>query len=82
CYLYRKSLKNLSEAGLITWKKDKTNRSYIYELSSEKLRSVFRDVTTYYEYAEYGHFPVDRERFKTVHDQFQYLNNLIQSAGE
>jgi hypothetical protein len=77
CHLYRKTLRQLAEAELILWKKDKTNRDYLYELSSGKMRSLFSDVTRYYEYAEYGHFPVDQKLFSTVHQNFQQLNDLI-----
>lgn len=77
CLMYRRSLRCLSEQGYITWQKDKTNQDYVYELDSENLRSLFRDVTHFYEYAEYGHFPVDRQLFNTVREHFEKLNNLI-----
>ncbi|MDR8393202.1 DUF4129 domain-containing protein [Aliifodinibius sp. S!AR15-10] len=77
CHLYRRSLKQLAEAGHITWKKDKTNRDYLYELSTENMRSLFQDITRYYEYAEYGHFPFDQELFGTVHQRFKQLHKLI-----
>lgn len=82
CHFYRKTLRQLAEADLISWEKDKTNRDYLYELSSDNMRSLFRDVTHYYEYAEYGHFNVDYELFNAVHRQFKKLNELISATGE
>ncbi len=82
CLLYSKTLRQLANKGLISWKKDKTNRDYLYELRSDNMRSLFKNVTRYYEYAEYGHFPVDYNLFNTVHQNFKQLNKLISDNGE
>lgn len=82
CHLYSKTLRQLANKGLISWKKDKTNRDYLYELRSDNMRSLFKNVTRYYEYAEYGHFPVDSNLFNVVHQNFKQLNQLISDNGE
>jgi hypothetical protein len=77
CHLYRHTLRQLAASDYITWTKDKTNHDYLYELQSEQMKSLFRDVTYYYEYAEYGRFHIDETLFKAAQQQFQKLNKTI-----
>jgi hypothetical protein len=77
CHLYRRTLRKLAASNYITWTKDKTNHDYLYELQSEQMKTLFRNVTYYYEYAEYGRFHIDEALFKTAKQQFQKLNKTI-----
>ena len=64
--LYLKSLQQLNENELISWKPDKTNHDYLRELGSHPSRSFFNKLTTYYEYVEYGDFKIEKPGFETV----------------
>lgn len=69
--LYLRSLKQLSDAGLINWKIEKTNTAYINELTDADQRSKFASVTRQFEYVWYGDFPVDGELFQDINAIFQ-----------
>lgn len=72
--LYLQTLKGLADSGLIRWQPDKTNRQYAYELTGNPKRLGFEQLTTQFEYAWYGDFPVDQARFTTIHQQFKQFN--------
>jgi hypothetical protein len=76
-YLYQRSLMQLQNRGIINWKKNKTNRDYLYEIQGNELRGLFREVTRYYEYAEYGNFAVDGADFEKLQNQFNEIETLI-----
>ncbi len=73
--LYLRSLKQLSDANLISWKLEKSNSTYINELKDENQRKKFQVVTRHFEYVWYGSFPVDG-------DSFSYINNFFQEFKE
>ena len=73
--LYLQTLKNLADSGLIRWQPDKTNRQYAHELTGNPKRLRFEQLTTQFEYAWYGDFPVDENRFGTIRDQFKQFND-------
>nr|ARK13421.1 hypothetical protein A6C57_25490 [Fibrella sp. ES10-3-2-2] len=72
--LYLQTLKNLADSGLIRWQPDKTNRQYAYELTGNPKRLRFEQLTTQFEYAWYGDFPVDEDRFSAIRQQFKQFN--------
>ncbi len=72
--LYLQTLKTLADSGLIRWQPDKTNRQYAYELTGNPKRLSFEQLTTQFEYAWYGDFPVDEARFSSIRQQFQQFN--------
>lgn len=63
-YIYLFSIKFLSDEGVITVKKDKTNYEYVYEISESKLRNHFADLSYLYDYTWYGHFQADEKMAK------------------
>jgi hypothetical protein len=67
---YLKALKDLTDKGFIDWKLNKTNRSYVYELKSQSLRPDFESITSQFEYAWYGDFPIDAQGFEGIKTQF------------
>ena len=78
-YLYQDSLRRLRNSGHIDWKKEKTNSDYVYEIERNDLQTIFRELTRYYEYAEYGNFALSGERFAKVHNRFKEMRTLIQN---
>ena len=78
--LYLQTLKNLADSGLIRWQPNKTNRQYAYELTGNPKRLRFEQLTTQFEYAWYGDFPVDENRFGTIRSQFKQFNDEASSV--
>lgn len=72
--LYLQTLKRLTDASLINYKPDKTNRQYVYELAGSPVQGEFESLTRQFEFIWYGDFPVDEARFGTIRFQFQQFN--------
>lgn len=72
--LYLQTLKHLTDRGLIDWQPNKTNRSYVYELSNPSIRRDFETLTRQFEYVWYGEFPLSAERFEPLREAFQKFN--------
>ncbi|MDB5023179.1 MAG: hypothetical protein JWP78_934 [Mucilaginibacter sp.] len=72
--LYLKCLKQLSDAGLIQWRIDKTNSTYIDELANNEQRAAFSMLTRQFEYIWYGEFLIDGQVYKNIHSSFQNFN--------
>jgi hypothetical protein len=51
---YLEVLKHLTDNGLIQWQPDKTNHTYLAELTAGPLRDAFRAATREFEYVWYG----------------------------
>ena len=75
--LYLKSLKDLSDRGLIAFRKEKTNQEYIAELRAVDLHEGFRYVTTLFEYVWYGDLPVNESIFGSVRERFSEFGTTI-----
>lgn len=78
-YLYQKSLHTLRNEELITWKKDKTNHEYLYELGNHPAASYFDRLTYYYEYVDYGDFPIEEKAYLRIQEVF---NQFIAHIGK
>lgn len=78
-YTYLSVLKNLSEKGLIEWKKDKTNKEYGKELLSAAPDHAqgYLNITQRFEYLWYGQSEVNREVFDENQEVFQAYNLKI-----
>lgn len=76
-YSYLSCLKNMSDKSIITWKPNKTNYSYQYEIGNTALRSTFVDSTYIFEYVWYGEFPLDESLFGAVKDRLDQLKTMI-----
>ncbi|MFN1834424.1 DUF4129 domain-containing protein [Balneola sp. MJW-20] len=74
-FLYLMSIQELDERGLLTWKKDKTNHEYLQELSGSENYQSFSRLTYYYDYIEYGEFPVNEESFSRVRSLYEQISN-------
>lgn len=75
--LYLKCLKQLSDASLIQWQPDKTNITYINELSETEQRHTFKLLTRQFEYVWYGGFAIDAPVFKQINELFQQFKNSV-----
>ncbi|CCH56190.1 hypothetical protein BN8_05510 [Fibrisoma limi BUZ 3] len=69
--LYLKTLKQLTDQEWITYKPDKTNRQYVYELAGSPLQADFEALTQQFEYVWYGDFPVDEARYAQISSEFR-----------
>ena len=74
---YLKTLKELSDNGLIDWQINKTNQSYVYEIQDSQLKKTFERVTRQFEYIWYGDFPIDEQAFLQVREEFLIFSNQI-----
>jgi hypothetical protein len=72
--LYLKCLKILSDAGRIEWQIDKTNNTYIKELSDTEQQAAFKILTRQFEYIWYGEFAIDKDIYKNIDASFSYFN--------
>lgn len=61
---YLKTLKKLSDSGLINWQKNKTNFEYYYELKGTEQRKQFLDLTRLFELVWYGHREITAADFE------------------
>jgi hypothetical protein len=76
--LYLRSLKQLSDEGLINWQINKTNTNYVYELTNAEQREAFKQLTLQFEYIWYGDFLINGEIFKRISALF---SNFKSTAG-
>ena len=78
--LYLRSLRQLQDRAMINWRREKTNRDYLYELSDTRLRPLFADLTFVFEYIWYGEFPVDAAHFETAHAGFLAFDQALRQS--
>jgi len=76
-YLYLQSLKKLSDAELILFAPDKTNKTYVQELDGNSYQFDFASLTLNYEYIWYGKFAINRDRYQKLKDDFILFNKKI-----
>ena len=75
--LYLRSLKQLSDAGLIHWTIEKTNSAYLNELTGSNCKQLFGVLTRQFEYIWYGDFPVDGQSFKNIDALFAEFKKMF-----
>jgi len=74
---YLLAIKQLSTQDLIQWKKDKTNRNYLNELTDSTLKNKFRNLTNIFERVWYGEVLVDSTIFAAIQGQFKtFIDDL------
>jgi len=75
---YLALLKTLHEAGIIDWKKDKTNRDYLAELFSRNYQyDEIQHLTRAYEEVWYGDHTITRELFDKISVRFDRVREQI-----
>jgi hypothetical protein len=74
---YLKTLKKLSDGGLINWQKNKTNFEYYYELKGIEQRQQFYHLTLLFESVWYGNHQISASDFDENMKSFTgFLQNL------
>lgn len=76
-YHYLKTLKLLSQKGLIEWHYEKTNMDYLNEIGSATLKSGFREVSYIYDHIWYGEKDVDAANYQKVQMRFTDFKNFL-----
>ncbi len=79
-YRFLKSLRNLSEKGVIVWKNEKTNRDYAKELSLQPVRSSFSELVNIFEYVWYGNFEIDKNFLDRMNERFRSFDLSVQAG--
>ena len=74
---YLNVLKSLSAKDVIKWKKDKTNRAYLFEIKNVELKHDFRQLTTIFERVWYGEILLQKEEFESISPVFEGFSNHI-----
>lgn len=75
--LFLQTLKNMSAKNIIQYKPDRTDFDYLLQTYSTKYYNDFFRLTRTYEYAWYGQFDVDPEKFRLIHTDFQSFENKL-----
>jgi hypothetical protein len=81
-HLYLKLLKLFNRFDVIDWKKNKTNRDYIREVSKSKYKEIFISLTFLYDYFWYGNFEIDEQAFKTAKSKFETVFSEFKQVDE
>jgi len=76
-YHYLHILQRLEIKKHITWEIQKTNHDYEREISNEKLKSNFKDLTYLYDFVWYGNFTIDQSNYQKAAFQFESMEDLI-----
>lgn len=76
-YLFLKTLKTLSDKELIHFTAEKTNKEYIRELQQNYDSSEFQNLVRDYEYAWYGKFSVDKNKYENMKEAFTSFNQKV-----
>jgi hypothetical protein len=78
---YLDLLKRLNAAGIITWKRDKTNRDYLTEIFSRDFHyDDIRKLTIGYETVWYGEHEIPEERMRGLISGFDAMQEKIQPS--
>ena len=73
-------LKKLNNSGMIVWKRDKTNRDYLYELFSRNY--YFEDIrrlTNSYEEVWYGEHVLTDQSFQVLSEDFETIHEKLKT---
>lgn len=72
-------LKELSSKKWITWKKEKTNSAYLFEMSKRKQYNLFSDSVTIFELAWYGNYEIKQADYSVVEPKLKQLLKDLES---
>ena len=68
-------LKSLAGKNIIQYKQDRTNFDYLMQLHNSVYYSDFFKLTRNYEYAWFGDFPVNKETYSVIKNDFEKFEN-------
>jgi len=80
-YLYLRTLQDLQDVGSIEWKRDKTNRDYLREVTSPKVQSVFAEAIRVFERTWYGNERIDEESFRRALPVYDAVRQSIRTTS-
>ena len=75
---YLKTLKQLTDKGLLDWQINKTNYDYQLELLKTEHFQPFRELSLLFDYVWYGEMPIDKEQFGGIRDNFVQFQRKLQ----
>lgn len=78
---YRYLLSLLQEKNMITFQVAKTNYQYVFELAGTQLHKPFMQLTRDYEYAWYGGFPIEQDRFEDYYHKVTSIKKELDQKG-
>src|SRR6202012_4106297 len=78
-YLYLKSLRLLSDRGLIRYHQQTTNREYLRQMGDDPHRGPFSDLTVAYEKVWYAEFPLTEGQFGRLHQYFEEFFKTVRA---
>lgn len=77
--LYLQTLKQLTDNGLIDWRINKTNATYVQELAGYHQQNSFIQLTNYFDRVWYGEANISNEQFADAQQSFIQFQQQIQS---
>ncbi|WP_125921464.1 DUF4129 domain-containing protein [Hymenobacter lapidarius] len=77
---YLEVLKQLTDRGLIDWQPDKTNHTYLAELTAGPLRDAFRGATRQFEYVWYGELRLNADLYEQARAGQRAVAGLLTGA--
>lgn len=80
-YLFLQTLKQLKDKHLIEYETEKTNASYMKELSASSWATQFNQAVHYYEYVWYGGFTINQDQFNQVETLYSQLLHQLKSKA-
>lgn len=72
-------LKDLSEKKWITWKKEKTNISYLMEMRGKKQYDLFNESVSIFELVWYGNYTISKNDYSSIEPK---LKTLLQELAK
>ena len=78
---YLNILKSLSLKEIIKWKKDKTNRAYLFEIKERKMKSDFRALTNICERICYANVVLEQFEYESLAPVFEIISDNIKSGS-
>lgn len=74
---YLRLLKNMAERNIISYRQDKTNFEYLFEMQQRPYYKEFFSITRHYEYSWYGKFNVSSEAYAVIQSGFTKLDRQV-----
>lgn len=75
--LFLRSLKDLSNKKIIHYTQDRTNFDYLSQLHATRYYNDFFRITRDYEYAWYGQFEINPEKFTIIQNDFENFSHQL-----
>lgn len=75
--VFLNALKILADKNFIHWEQGKTNHDYLSEVTAADLKPGFNELNYYFEYAWYGNFNINHEKFLKVQQVFDAWRERI-----